>query len=176
MDETIEALKRGDHEMFHYVLELYHTKTFRFFYKRTNNVDDGKELTQQCFIRLWEYRSVLSGDYSIERQIFAIAKSLWFNYVKKENVQQRLKSYLLQTNDRDVGLNIIVSDEHFEGKDFMNVAFGQLSAVQRQILNLKFVGGFTNKEISKQLSLSIKTVEWHISKAYSHLREVVNVI
>lgn len=176
MNETVKALKGGSHEMFLSVLKLYHIKAFRFFYKKINDVEDAKELTQQCFIRVWEYRKLLSKEYSIERQIFAIANSIWLNHVKKTSKQQKMKSHYLQENQQNEIRNVIIGNKPFEEADFMNAAFDCLSPIQQQILHLKFSDGFTNKEISQRLSISIKTVEWHINRAYSQLREIVHVI
>ncbi|WP_026769875.1 RNA polymerase sigma factor [Asinibacterium sp. OR53] len=168
---VIVALKKGNHDIFISVLKSRHTHVFRFFYKKTGDVEAAKELTQQCFIRLWEYRQSLSESYTFERQLFAIAKSVLSNYLKKEKTFSDFKIRFTAKQDEETP-----ADHYFEQQDFIHTAFEQLTPIQRQILNLKFVDGLTNKEISHQLSLSIKTVEWHISNAYGYLRKLVHSI
>jgi DNA-directed RNA polymerase specialized sigma24 family protein len=87
----LQAIREGDHAAFVEVYELMHARLFRFFLKKTFLHDTAKELTQQSFIRLWQYRHTLSLDYPLEKQIFIIARSLLINHIKKEATQQRLK-------------------------------------------------------------------------------------
>jgi len=169
--DVIVALKKGNHDEFLSVVKEYHTRMFLFLHKRTNDAETARELTQQCFIRLWEYRESLSGSYTLDRQLFAIAKSVLFNYIKKEKHFSRFKGTLSAKPDE--GKPVVHS---FEQKDFIAAALQLLTPIQRQILNLKLVDGLTNKEIAYQLSLSIKTVEWHVSNAYGYLRRFAHSI
>lgn len=176
--DIIERLKKGDQAIFLSVLKKHNIQVFRFFYKKLQDVEIAKELTQQCFIRLWEYRRSLSEDFVLERQLFAVAKSLLLNHLKKENSHSNLKKRLSEINDgtdQQVPYSLS-SAHHFEQRDFINTALDRLPKTQKQILQMKFITGYTNKEIADQLSISIKTVEWHINKAYHQLRDVVHSI
>src|ERR1700744_1909376 len=83
------AIKEGDHGAFIEVYHAIHAKLFRFFLKKTFLHDTAKDLTQQCFIRLWQFRHTLSPDHALEKQIFIIARSLLINHIKKETAQRK---------------------------------------------------------------------------------------
>src|ERR1700755_76570 len=87
--DKLAAIRDGDHSAFIEVYDQLHARLFRFFLKRVYFHDTAKELTQQCFIRLWQYRESLSPDHPLEKQIFIIAKSLLINHLKKEATQKK---------------------------------------------------------------------------------------
>src|SRR6185437_9139994 len=89
--ENLAAIRNGDHAAFIRVYEQLHARVFRFFLKRVNFFDTAKDLTQQCFIRVWQYRESLSLDHALEKQVFIIARGLLINHLKKEATQRKLK-------------------------------------------------------------------------------------
>src|ERR1700761_4531674 len=90
LSPKLAAIKEGDHAAFIEVYHLLHAKVFRFFLKKVFLHDTAKDLTQQCFIRLWQFRHTLSYDHPLEKQIFIIARSLLINHIKKEATQRKL--------------------------------------------------------------------------------------
>src|SRR5882757_10278310 len=155
------SIKEGDHTAYLEVYNLLHIKIFRFFLKRISEHDTVKDLTQQCFIRLWQFRHTLSEEHPLEKQIFIIARSLLINHIKKEITQKKLKAGHLQMREKEV-LHP-VTDHSFEVSDEVNAAIETLPPVRRKIIILKTFHGCTNKEIASQLSISVKTVEDHVT-------------
>ncbi|WPV70402.1 hypothetical protein [Chitinophaga sp. LS1] len=52
----ILQLKDGNETVFKQVYDLTHKKVYRYFLKRNATHDTASDLTQQTFIRLWQYR------------------------------------------------------------------------------------------------------------------------
>jgi RNA polymerase sigma-70 factor (ECF subfamily) len=149
-----------------------HARLFRFFLKRVYYHDTAKELTQQSFIRLWQYRQSLSSEHPLEKQIFIIARGLLINHLKKEATQKKLKA--------DAGRQLPVQTEPagdivLERADEVNAAIQALPPVRKRVIILKTFYGCTNKEIAQQLQISVKTVEDHITKAFRHIRQVIAI-
>ncbi len=51
----------------------------------------AKELTQQCFIRLWQYRHTLSADHPLEKQVFTIARSQLIKGCRRGRLWSRIE-------------------------------------------------------------------------------------
>jgi RNA polymerase sigma-70 factor (ECF subfamily) len=136
--------------------------------------DTAKDLTQQCFIRLWQFRHTLSPDHALEKQVFIIARSLLINHIKKEATQKKLKDNHLAVVGKDIQEPAI--DGKLELSNEVNAAIESLPPVRRKIIILKAFHGCSNKEIALQLKISVKTVEDHITKAFRHIRQVVAVL
>ncbi|HEY4107401.1 RNA polymerase sigma factor [Puia sp.] len=168
--EKLAAIRDGDHTAFVEVYDLMHARVFRFFLKRVYFHDTAKDLTQQCFVRLWQYRLSLSTEHALEKQIFIIARGLLINHIKKEATQKKLKANADQrlTTDADTGSDVLL-----ERADELNEAIKALPPVRKRVIILKAFHGCSNKEIAQQLQISVKTVEDHVTKAFRHIRQAI---
>ena len=168
--ENLAAIRNGDHAAFIRVYEQLHARVFRFFLKRVYFFDTAKDLTQQCFIRVWQYRESLSLEHALEKQVFIIARGLLINHLKKEATQRKLKANVGRlTPERTEP----ASDVHLERANAVNAAIQGLPNTRKRIIILKAFHGYSNKEIAQQLHISIKTVEDHVTKAFRHLRQAI---
>lgn len=173
LSAKLPAIKGGDHAAFMEVYEALHVKVFRFFLKRIFLHDTAKDLTQQCFIRLWQFRHTLSYAHPLEKQIFIIARSLLINHIKKEATQRKIKMEHQRSlpSEEQPAANVL-----FERADVVNAAIATLPPVRKRVIILKAFYGCTNKEIAAQLEISVKTVEDHVSKAFRHIRQVIALL
>jgi RNA polymerase sigma-70 factor (ECF subfamily) len=171
--ENLAAIRDGDHAVFIEVYEQLHAKLFRFFLKRVYFHDTAKDLTQQSFIRLWQYRESLSMEHALEKQVFIIARGLLINHLKKEATQKKLKAEV----GRDLPVeSVSAGDVLLERASEVNAAIQTLPPVRKRVIILKTFHGFSNKEIAQQLHISVKTVEDHVTKAFRHIRQVIALL
>jgi RNA polymerase sigma-70 factor (ECF subfamily) len=178
MDKQLQLLIEGDHSAFQDIFRENYTRAFRYFLKRIAVVETAQELTQQCFIRLWQYHASLSSTHSIDQQIFVIARSLLLNYLKQENRREAFKQEVQlqlasEEEERQAGRK---EENSFERRNFLTATLQTLPADERDILQLKYISGYTNKEISEALSLPLKTIEGRISRAYKRLGTIIHSI
>jgi RNA polymerase sigma-70 factor (ECF subfamily) len=167
--DVLKSLKNGDHLAFEEVYDTYYKKVFRFYLKRVSIHDIAKELTQQCFIRLWNARHTLSTSHTIDKQLFIIAYHTFLNHLKKAGKEAGFKKNLAGGKVEEQG-----TQEHslsFELKDRISEAINTLPPVKKRILELKLLKGYSNNEIARTLSISSKTVENHVTKAVHTLKE-----
>lgn len=167
------AIKGGDHEAFIEVYHALHAKIFRFLLKKVLLHDTAKELTQQSFIRLWQFRHTLSADHPLEKQIFIISRSLLINHFKKEATQKKVKAVHGRSQPTQVEPE---GETMFERANEVNAAIQTLPPVRKRVIILKAFHGFSNKEIAVQLQISVKTVEDHVTKAFHHIRRVIAML
>ena len=106
----------------------------------------------------------------MEKQVFIIARHLLINHIKKETTRKRLSLEHSQTIEKEAVQPS--SAGRFEVSSEVSAALETLPPVRKKILMLKAFHGCSNKEIASQMSISIKTVEDHVSKAFRHIRQV----
>ena len=165
------SIKNGDHAAFLQVYNHIHIKLFRFFFKKLQDLEAAKDLTQQTFMRLWQFRHTLSDQHPLEKQIFVIAHSLFINHLEKEQVQQTLKKeqqaahalYLPQVDEQPL----------YELTDQLSTAIESLPPVRKKIIFLKAFHDYSNKEIAKQMDISVKTVEDHVTRAFRKMKQLM---
>ncbi len=163
MDHILSAIKEGNHKSFEILFNQLYKKVYHFFCKRTGDNDVAEDLTQTCFLRLWQYRHNLSENHTIDQQVFTICFSLLINHAKQKDFRNNafvsyLKSIPPDANKSDNSRDI-------ERKEDIKLAMDVLPTVCRKVVSLKLLEGYSNKEIAQSLSISVKTVEGHITKA-----------
>lgn len=164
---VISQLNNGNEKVFKQVYDLLHRKVFRFFLKRNDSHDTAKELTQKTFVKVWQSRHTLKEEFSVETQLFTIANSVLVDHFRGLAHQQHILPAIPE--------NIPESENpvsSFEQTNYINAAIATLPPVRKKVIELRLVHGFTNKEIAHHLSIHVKTVEDHITKALRHVRSV----
>ena len=163
------AIREGDHGAFLEAYNLLHNRVFHFYLRRVFLLDTAKDLTQQCFIRLWQFRQTLSDEHVLDKQVFIIARTLLINHVKKEATR---KKFLSLSEESLVAGTAESPAARFEVTDEVSAALESLPPVRRKVIMLKAIQGCSNKEIASKMSISVKTVEDHVSKAFRRIRQL----
>ncbi|MGN6417420.1 MAG: RNA polymerase sigma factor [Pseudobacter sp.] len=171
----ITEIKKGDQVAFQAVYDQYHAKLFHYFLKRTRTDEVSKELTQQSFIKLWQSRHSLSDAYSLDTQLFTIASSIYIDHLRKQSVERKYQ-FRFEEEFQEETTSICHSHSDYESADYLDAVSEKLPPIRKNVFMLKIAKGYSNKEIAEQLSVSIKTVEDHYSKALKHVRSLVSIL
>lgn len=170
----IAEIKKGDEVAFLAVYKQFHAKVFHYFLKRTRAEEVAKDLTQQSFIKLWQSRHTLSEEHMADAQLFTIANSIFIDHLRRQAVERK---YRRQWKDGQDDLSSLVchADTDYESSDYLDAVSEDLPPVRKNVFMLKVEKGYSNREIAELLSVSIKTVEDHYSKALRHVRSLVTL-
>ena len=171
MDE-ITAIKEGIEAAFERAYNEYHVKTFRFFLKRVRMHETAKELTQLTFIKLWRSKHTLSESFTLDTQLFTIAGTILIDHLRKQASQNRLHVILKEKLANEDYQQMPLASVAMEKMDYLSAAVAELPPVRKKIILLKTKYGFSNKEIANELSISVKTVESHVSKAIRQIKSL----
>lgn len=165
----ITYIKEGSEKAFTQLYMQYHVKLYNFFLKKTKSVDIASELVQVTFIKLWRFRHTLSEKYSLDTQLFNIARTGLIDYARRQSFQN--KKFINLGSDK-IYDHKILPDYSFELSDYFNQAIKTLPPVRKKVFILSRIQGFSYQEIANLLSISINTVEDHMSKAIRHIKTV----
>lgn len=171
----IQAIKNGDPAAFENIYRRLHLKLYHFLLARTRSADTAKEVTQLAFIRLWQFRHTLSEEYSIDTQLFTVARTTLLNHMRKLAIQRKHLTVVFNQLSGETPV-IAASDQLFEVTDHLQAAIDRLPPVRKKVFMLSRLQGLSNKEIAGDLSISVKTVEDHISKATRFLRSIIALL
>jgi RNA polymerase sigma factor (sigma-70 family) len=161
----IQDIKEGNHISFEIVFKLWHRKVFAYFFKKTESEDQAEELTQMAFVKLWRFKHTLSEDFTLDVQLFKIAKTTLLDYFKKRaNDDRNLKVY-----HSNLAIDESNDSNQYETKQQLDIILNCLPPVRKQVFVLSRLYGYSYKEIAEQLSISPRTVEKHISLAIKQL-------
>lgn len=165
----IAQLKEGNEKVFKQVYDLLHRKVFRFFLKRNTTHDVAKELTQSTFVKLWQCRHTLKEELALESQLFIVANSTLVDHIRRATHLHNIQVSLLE---QAATITPTQPAEAFEQENYLNAAIAHLPPVRKKVIVLRVIHGFSNKEIARHLSIGVKTVEDHITKALRHVKSI----
>jgi RNA polymerase sigma-70 factor (ECF subfamily) len=172
----IAEIKKGDEVAFLAVYNQFHTKLFHYFLKRTRSKEAAKDLTQQSFIKLWQSKHTLSEEHLPDVQFFTIANSVFIDHLRRQAVERKYQHQLMQDGLEELSTLVCHAHTDYESSNYLDAVAEDLPPVRKNVFMLKVAKGYSNKEIAEQLSVSIKTVEDHYSKALKHVRSLVTVL
>jgi RNA polymerase sigma-70 factor (ECF subfamily) len=165
----IKALKKGDSKAYNFLVNTYHHKLCVYVYNLTKNHDLSEDIVQNVFVYLWKNRLSLKDDFSIKNYLYrSVYNEFIDQYRKRKSVLAIEKKYV-------EALNHIVEEEDETSLEklitLVKKEIENLPPKCKQTFLLSKREGLTNIEIAEHLNVSIKSVEAHITKAFSILRK-----
>ena len=156
--------------MFQQVFNEYHSKLYYFIFSKTQSEYLAEEVVQNTFIKLWKYRSGLNESLSISTQLYRIATTTLIDLIRKNNTAAAVLRELKQQESGrapDGGTDRIAEKELALK---ISNAVKKMPPMQRKVFELSREEGLSYREIAEKLSISVKTVEIHISKSLKFLK------
>lgn len=168
---AIAALKQNDTFTFDELFHEYHQKVYFFILSRSKSTYIAEETTQLTFIKLWNYRHHLDESLPLSQQIFRIARTTFIDVLRRDASYAAMKQNIRTASEKYS--NAYEAIETKELKERFHEAVQGLPPVRRKVFELSRFHSLSHKEISELLSLSVKTVETHISLALKQLRHLM---
>lgn len=163
--------------------ELYTKESnsiFRFCILRVSDKETALDLTQDVFMRYWDYL-LKNKEVSSERALlFAIARNSIIDwYRKKKNLSLET---LTETDDYTFTTEgFFVQDTTRAGTEIETEAklfitkMSEIDPKYREEVYLRFVEDMTPKEISEVLGKSVNVVSVHIHRGLEQLRNLLDI-
>ena len=151
---------------------------FYFWFNHFHVHDDlaAEDIASESLIRLWEKLKIEAIDY-VEPLLLTILKNKALDYLKHEEVKRTAFESMTDWHHFELSTRISTleacnPDEIFseEVESIVRETLDLLPEQTRRIFLLSRFGNKSNKEIAEEMKISIKGVEYHISKALKVLR------
>jgi RNA polymerase sigma-70 factor (ECF subfamily) len=137
--------------------------------KLSGDPELAEDVVQEVFIKLWESRTELRIKTSVKSYLFKACHNKFIERIrastKQASLLETLKWETLSKLQPEEGTGKIQKVE------IINTAIEQLSPKCREAFLLSRYNELKYKEIAEVMGISVKTVEIHISKALSQLRQ-----
>jgi len=166
--EWTQQIKRGDVEAFRQLHDQAGPKLYGYIWRKTRNEAVAQDLVQELFIRLWRNRGRLDPKQSLKAYLYTAASRLAIDHLRKKMTRDQFHNAISDSPSATQSheLDVIRKTE-------IRNALVQLSENQRTVFCLSRFESLTYREIADSLGVSIKTVETHMSRALSKMRELL---
>ncbi|HEY9256344.1 RNA polymerase sigma factor [Chitinophaga sp.] len=167
--ELVSAIKQGDELSYEQAYISCRDKVFYYFLKKTRSEEDASDLLQTTFLRLWQYRSSLNEDYSLDQHLFNIAYTVYVDALRRQQKVMRIDHALhTEAPEEAVAIDPV---EQKEMDHRLQVLLEQLPPERKKVFILHRLEGYSYKEIAAELSISVKTVDNHVARAVKYLKK-----
>lgn len=163
-------------DSFNDIYTSYYKKSFFFAKSYVHDDLAAEDIASESLIKLWEKLKTEEIDY-IEPLLLTILKNKALDYLKHEEVKRTAFESMTDWHYQEFSIRISAleacdPDEIFseELKRILHETLNLLPEQTRRIFLLSRFENKSNKEIAEQLEISVKGVEYHISKALKMLR------
>jgi RNA polymerase sigma-70 factor (ECF subfamily) len=169
--ELIHALKAGDPKAYTFLVNTYHHKLCVYAYSFTHDHNLSEDIVQNVFMRIWKKRNNLKEDFALNSFLY---KSVYNEFIDQYRSQKTVypleKKYIEALND------IVENEDDHSLERIIKLVKREIQNLPpkcKEIFLLSKEEGLTNIEIAEYKNVSIKSVEAHITKAYSILRSAL---
>jgi len=158
-----------DKKIFLEVIDMYYNDTYLFARSLTRDEDLAKDLVQDVFLKLWKKRKELKKGVIIKGWFFTSVRNMFIDHIRK----YKKEIYLFEMVHVEAVSEIVLEEEgNLKNKiKIIEREIEQLPKKCHKVFTLSKKEGLTNDEIAKYLSISVKTVEGHLTNAIKILRK-----
>tara|TARA_R110001583_G_scaffold165450_1_gene318160 strand:+ start:238 stop:801 length:564 start_codon:yes stop_codon:yes gene_type:complete len=167
----IDLLNEGNANAFQLLFKLYRSKLLYISKNYISNKEDAEEIIQDVFLKVWSNKNIQSN---VNGYLYAVTRNACLDYLRKkkltlniENNTQQIEACINYAAFADDLASSIVEKE-LEEAILVGIEF--LPDKCKDVFVMSRIEGLKHKEISKELNISTKTVENHITKALKHMR------
>lgn len=167
--KLVHLLRKGDTNAFDELFALYGERLYGFVYGYLKVREEAEEVVQEVFLVIWRNRKNLKPEYSFKAYLFKIAYHRILEHFEYVSRQQEYVHHIVEeavefSDDVDERLNYQMLLDKVER------CIEQLPPRQKEILVKKRKEGYAVKDIARELGISPKTVENHLSEALKKLK------
>ena len=166
-------LKEGSSEAFDVLYEKHWQNVYAAAFKRLQNPDLAKDMTQDVFLQLWLKRAE-SNILNLPAYLHTSVRNMIFNWMERERKFTPVPDLLLQLKvSMDQADSAILLKEFMEAYEALILT---LTPSQQVIFRMRYQQDLSTAAIAELLDISRKTVQNQLNRAVTQLRASLTLI
>ena len=174
--DLLMAMREGDEAALNELIKRKTKPLLQLCHRILGDVDEGRDVVQVTFFKVWENRLKFDGRWSPNTWIYRIASNLAIDHLRsrrsRERCEEPVRQYLLQVADIRATRDLSSLQQTEVGAIFRELSAG-LSEKQRVAFLLHELEGLSCPEVAEILDCRESTVRNHLFNARKYLRREV---
>ncbi len=169
----VEHVRQGDERAFERLFRLFYTRVVRYVTALVRDRTVAEDVAQAMFTRLWERRAEWTVQTTVEAYLIRAARNGAIDAMRHDQREHRWDAMQDDSPAGAVPSAFDATDRGAERHDLIRHvrrAVAQLPTRHREILALKWGGGYTHAEIGEITGQPVRTVETQVARAVKALR------
>lgn len=172
--QLLDLIRTDNRAAFTELYNRYWDKTFAVALHRLSDEHEAEEVVQEVFLSIWQRRASIELTHSVATYLSVAVKYKVINHLAKQHRRQlQLNEITIAAAETDDTTNNWLNEKELRRQ--LDYSINQLPEKCRIVFLLSREENKTYAEIAAELNISQKTVEAHMSKALSTLRETLKV-
>lgn len=163
-------LKAGSQAAFAQIFHQYKNPVYQATLKIVPYEEIAEDILQTTFIRLWEKKSLIDPEQPFKAYLYRIASNLVADYFRRAAADKRLQARLMIAAT-ELYDHIEETIGRKESEAVLKEAISRLPPKRREVYTLIKVDGLSYEEVSRQLGISVTTINDHMVRASKFVRE-----
>lgn len=178
MKEGVENEKLCSLDMFSRFFQENRKRFLSFTCSYVRDKDDAEDILMESMIALWETKERWQAETNLPALLMTIVKNKALNYLDHQRVKLRVADELSRHYQHELDFRIFTLKAcnpetifQTEIQEIISSSLAKLPEQSRRVFVLSRFENKTNKQIAEMLDISVKTVEFHITKSLKLLKE-----
>ena len=170
---AFKKIKEGDIKTFEYVFRQHYPPLCLYAFSIIGQRESAEEIVQELFYTIWKDRENIQIARSLKSYLYAAVRNQALQYHEQWNVRERHREKTLNEKGKRPELTPQEQMEYKELECVIDQALGKLPSRRSEIFKMHRMEGKKYKEIAEHFSVSVKTIEAEMTKAYQLLRQEI---
>jgi len=170
--ELALLLQKGDQQAIARILEKFGDALYGSIYKMVQSEAIAKDLMQDTCVKIWKNgKSYDASKGKLFTWLLRIARNTALDKVRTEKFKREQRS---ESVDQTVSNSVAHSEEMNIQDVGLQQVIGRLDEKYRQVIDLIYLQGYTQKEATEALNIPLGTVKSRVKIAIRELRTLLN--
>ncbi|HVU56519.1 MAG TPA: sigma-70 family RNA polymerase sigma factor [Puia sp.] len=168
--QLLQKIADGDELAFKQLFLAFWPQVYGTSFRLTKNTEHAKDLSQEIFIKLWNYRESLPEVRHLQAFIYTVSRHLIINFIRKKILTEANIDHLLDHIEQGA----VDSQKDLEYKELqalMDHAIETLPEKIKQVFTLHRLEGLTHHQIAARLGITVTSSKTYIVRALRHIKE-----
>ena len=165
----IELLTANSHKAIPLIYDKYSGALYGIILRIVKQEEVAQELLQDTFVKIWQKRSYFDNSKGrLFTWMAQIARNLSINYLNSKSCKNKSKVHPIASNVHAFQSHYSIKVDTVDVGDMIK----KLDDKYRQIVDLAYFQGYTQKEISERLNMPLGSVKSGVKIALRELKKI----
>lgn len=168
-------LRAGDEDAFTGIFRRFATPLMRYASRIVSSDAVAQDIVMDVFMRLWRGRLTLPGGTHLAAYLKASVRNSCISYLRHDRIEASVEAIGAASGWAPaMSVAPLMPDEDLErseAKEIVRRALATLSPRMRLVLELRWLGEKSYKEVAEELGMQVKSVETILGRAIRLLRQ-----
>ncbi|MDD7888224.1 RNA polymerase sigma factor [Flavivirga sp. 57AJ16] len=168
-NNLVEHLIKGDESAYTFLVDFYYTRLCNYASNLTRDSFESEDIVQNVIVRLWKRRDKLDANISIKNYLYKSVYNEFVDYYRKHTAVTALEKKYIEGLD-----TVYEAQEKQDTQNLKTIIEREIEHLPRKCKETFLLSkrdGLTYNEIAEYRNISVNTVENHMAKAFTILRE-----